>query len=191
MRFLGLWFALVTFLPLTSTAEAQTPPRVDLRQIFSSLQSDPTIPPEWAGIWQITDSVFTCAGALMGVDAAQLDTLCAGAGITEEDPDGSIDLVCSGTATADEVHVVCNGSGEIFEDCQATITFEIDGTRTGDSYAVTAVVNTITVGTGIGCGSAFCQEVRTTGTRIAPEPTAYCATQNVSSTWGRVKVLYR
>ena len=191
MRLLALIVALAALLPLTGTADAQAPPRLGLRQVFSVLQSNPTIPEEWAGIWNSTDSVFTCAGALLSVEADRPDTLCAGVAITEDDPSGMIDLVCSGTATADEVHVVCTGNGEIFEDCEATITLEIDGTRTGDNYAVTLVTNTVTQGTGLGCGSAFCQEVRTTGVRIEPEPTAYCATQNLTTTWGRVKVLYR
>jgi hypothetical protein len=100
-------------------------------------------------------------------------------------------LTCSGTATADEVHVACSGSGEIFPDCQATITFEIDGSRVEDAFVVTLVMNNVTQGTGLGCGSAFCQESRTAGVRVAPEPADYCATQNLTTTWGRVKVLYR
>ena len=186
-----LLLALPILLLGTAPVRAEIAPRIGLEQIFVALQSGPTVPPEWAGVWETKDSTFFCAGMFLGESTGNRDTLCAGIPISEEDPAGQIQFTCSGTATADEVHVTCSGSADVSPDCQETQTIDIDGVRTGDTYALTIVNNTVTQGTGLGCGSAFCIETRSTGARIEPEPTAYCATQNETTTWGRMKVLYR
>lgn len=192
MRLRSLLLTATISLLLAPASSANGLPRLDPQDLFGTTTGGvPTIPADWAGVWQITDSTFTCLGMFFGADVGQLDTLCTGLPIGEDDPTGELELICSGTATSTEVHVTCTGSGPVDVDCDATVTITIDGVRTGDSYTATLVSNIVTMGTGVGCGSSFCTETRTYGTRVAPEPTAYCSTQTTTTTWGRMKVLYR
>ena len=155
------------------------------------LQGNFVIPPEWAGIWTSVDSTYDCTGVLQGVDAG-LDTLCAGKAILT-DGASPYALQCSGTADATTVDMRCLYSEEVVTDCNLTFTIVMQGTRTGESYVFTSTVSTIYAGTAKVCDffPDLCQRTVSRGTRIAGEPTAYCATPADETTWGRVKSRYR
>jgi hypothetical protein len=68
----------------------------------------------------------------------------------------------------------------------------IVGTRDADSYFMVITSNTTFTGTDPSC--AFfppqCLQINSHGTRIAPEPTAYCSTPAEETTWGQIKSRY-
>jgi hypothetical protein len=156
------------------------------------MADDPSVPAEWSGIWSFTDTVYTCAGMFQSTDS-DTDTLCTGMGFDPEDADTPAVMVCSGTVTPTTVDITCNGSYEVFPDCLATILVETTATRTNDSYTAESIINITTSGTGTGCDlfPPTCMRIVTHATRIAGEPTAYCATQIEPTTWGSIKSTYR
>ena len=145
-----------------------------------------------SGIWSYTDSVYTCDGILQDTDS-DTDTLCTGMGIDPDAGDVPVEIVCTGTVTPTSVDVTCNATYDAFENCAAVITVETQATRTGDSYVAETTSSFEYVGTGLGCDSfpTSCTRIVTRANRIAGEPTAYCATPVVPSTWGTVKNTYR
>jgi hypothetical protein len=146
-----------------------------------------TIPPEWAGIWQSTDSTYDCTGAFTGTTSS-LDTLCAGV-VLESDTTFS----CTGGIDANTYFQHCTGSGEIFTDCNYTFDVNSHGTRSGESFFSVSVFTTTYSGTGKGCDffTDSCDQTNTHSTRIGPAPSAYCATPVVGTSWGKVKSQYR
>ena len=146
-----------------------------------------TVPPEWAGIWQSTDSTYDCTGAFTGTDTF-LDTLCAG--VTFE---ADTSFSCTGGADANTYTQHCFGSGEVFPDCNYTFDIQTNGTRTGDSFFSVSVFSTTYSGTGKGCDffPDSCIQTNSHSTRIGPAPAAYCATPVQGTSWGRVKSQYR
>jgi len=159
--------------------------------VLPRTQGDIVIPPEWAGIWSSIDTTYSCAGVRQSVDAS-LDTLCAGTVVLTNE--GSpFTFVCTGTSTATTVDMTCIYSGEIVTDCNMTITIVMQGTRTAESYVINNTVTTVYSGVAPEC-SFFpddCTRTVTRGTRIEPEPAAYCALPVDATTWGRVKSRYR
>lgn len=150
-----------------------------------------TIPPEWAGIWTFIDSTYDCGGELLSTDAGT-DTLCAGQPILVDDA-SPYQLDCNGSTTATTADVTCTYSAEIFPDCMGSITVEFHAVRTSNTYVATGTTSQQYAGTGEGCDffPDSCTRTVTYGTRIAGEPTAYCATPAEPATWGRVKSRYR
>ena len=150
------------------------------------------VPPEWGGIWTVTDSIYDCAGVLQSVEASQ-DTLCPGEP-AQQDPQqfpGTID--CTGSADATSIDVSCTGSSELFPDCMMNFTSNLRGTRTGETYFVVSTTELATSGTAEGCDlfPGFCTQINSHATRTAPAPVAYCQTPTRPTTWGNLKVRYR
>lgn len=146
-----------------------------------------TVPPEWAGVWQSTDSTYDCTGAFTGTSSS-LDTLCAG--VTFE---SDTTFSCTGGADGTSYFQHCTGSGEVITDCTYTFDINTHGTRSGDSFFSVSVFSTTYAGTGKGCDffPDSCDQTNTHSTRIGPAPPAYCATPVVGTSWGRVKSQYR
>ena len=96
--------------------------------------------------------------------------------------------------TPTSVNITCTGTYEVFTDCVGDFTSTTVGTRTGDSYVVNATVMIDFNGTGLGCDLVpdQCISVVTRGSRVGPEPTAYCGmVQTLESSWGKLKATYR
>lgn len=150
-----------------------------------------TIPPEWAGIWTFTDSTYDCGGELLSTDSGT-DTLCSGKPVLVDDA-SPYQLSCTGSTTATTADVTCTYTGEIFPDCTVTLSVEFHAVRTSNSYVATGTTSQQYAGTGKGCDflTDSCTRTVTYGTRIAGEPTAYCATPVLPATWGSVKSRYR
>jgi hypothetical protein len=166
-------------------------PRLDARDLIRRIAggSDP-VPAEWSGVWSTVDSLYDCNGVFQQTFSS-IDTLCTGQAV-EPDPDPEFTYECNGTITATTVNITCTGSSEVFPDCTANFVVTQVGTRTADSYFMVITTNTTFSGTGKGCDQfpAQCMQFNTHGTRIAPEPTAYCATPVEPTTWGKLKSRY-
>jgi hypothetical protein len=152
-----------------------------------TIHGDVVIPPEWAGIWQTSDSTYDCNGVLQGVSSG-VDTLCAG---TRFDTTSTIS--CTGSATSTTFNQHCTGSGEVFTDCNYTIDVLTHGTRSGDTFFSVSVFQSTYAGTGKGCDffPDQCQQINTHSTRTGPAPAAYCASPAAPTSWGKVKASYR
>lgn len=149
------------------------------------------VPPEWGGIWTVTDSTYDCEGALQNVEASE-DTLCPGE--PAFDPQQSpYPIDCTGSADATNIDVTCTGSAELFPDCQANFTSTLRGTRTGESYFVVSTTEITYSGSGTGCEFVppFCMQINSHATRTGPAPVAYCQTPARPTSWGTLKVRYR
>jgi hypothetical protein len=174
-------------------AEAEEVPRLSLHDVLRMLADDPIVPQEWAGIWSIVDSTFTCDGQLQDFDTGT-DTLCTGDPVIPTEGEGPVTNVsCSGTVTATSATITCTGSTEVFTDCLAVLTSETQAFRNGDTYTATVETRITYAGIGLGCSAfpSFCQETRTHGTRVAGEPPDCSATAVEEASWGLVKRLYR
>jgi hypothetical protein len=145
------------------------------------------VPPEWAGIWQSTDSTYDCNGVLQSVSSG-LDTLCAGTRFEQDTT-----FTCTGSTSSTTYQQHCTGSEPLFPDCQFNFDLEVHGTRSGDSFFSVAVFQSSTSGTAEGCNlfPPSCNQVNTHSTRIGPAPAEYCATPVRSSSWGQIKSRYR
>jgi len=174
---------------LLPVGPAQAGPAHDSKGIFQTLIPDTKVPPEWDGIWQTIDSVYTCGGAPQSASAG-VDTLCGGKDIPAP---GGINYVCTGTADATTVHLTCTYNYDVFPNCQASSVTVIDGTRTGDTFYYVVTNNTNYSGSGTGCNllPPQCSVTHIHGTRTGPAPPAYCATAALPITWGRIKAIYR
>ncbi len=173
------------------TAAAATTP-FESSRVFRLAGATPPLPPEWAGIWSVSDTTYDCLGVPTGT-STYTDTLCAGQVFVDPDPNPQFTFDCNGTVTATTVDLTCTGSGEVFTDCMLTVDSRFIVTRTGDSYLAVVVVNSSYSGTGAGCDlfPDNCSQINSRATRIGPAPEAYCATPVEEMTWGRVKSRYR
>jgi len=173
------------------TTEASAERKSGLFKTVSGIADGPAIPPEWAGVWAYTDSVFSCTGVFDFVETGN-DTLCAGEILGEEGEGPVTDVTCNGSSDANTVSMTCSGSTEVLPDCQATFATSLTGTRTGETYKVTSQFELTFSGGALGCGAfpGFCELIRTTATRIGPEPTE-CSTAVDQADWGLVKQLYQ
>lgn len=150
------------------------------------------IPAEWSGVWSFADSVYECDGPLQSYDTG-IDTLCAGQPI-DVDYDTEFSLECTESVTGTTVEQHCTGTGPIEgTECSMTFTLDSIGTRTGDSYVITSTIRMEVSGVAKECGffPPSCTRIVSRGTRIAPQPDAYCATPVAPTTWGRMKSQYR
>lgn len=148
---------------------------------------DIVVPPEWAGVWQYTDTTYDCTGAFQSTSTG-FDTLCAGAHF-----DTSSTISCTGSATSTTFSQHCTASGEIVPDCNYNFDIVTHGTRTGDTFFSVSVFNTTYTGTAPEC-SFFpndCTQTNSHSTRIGPAPPEYCATPAAPMTWGKLKATYR
>ena len=154
-------------------------------------QGEIVVPAAWSGVWSYVDSTWDCAGELLGVDSG-LDTLCTGqsADPGEGEP---FPIECTGTVDDDSIDMTCVYVDEVIPDCTLTFTIELLGTMSANSYVLQNTYTMEYEGTGKGCDffPDQCQRTVTRATRIAPEPTKYCATPVDVTTWGRVKSQYR
>ncbi len=195
MKRLALALLLPVALCLASNAFAEsvrtTPPGA-LSKYLYRVYGSIAVPPEWAGIWTIVDSTYDCNRVFQDV-TIETDTLCTGMLVYDTPPEGvEFEITCTGTADGDEVHAECTGSGPV-DVCTLAYYFRTDGTRTADSYSIETRFEMTVTGPADPCDffPDMCQINRSHGTRIAPEPTAYCATPAVPATWGQVKGRYR
>ncbi len=177
------------FAALMPAVLAQAEPTFNIRDIFRALGPAATVPPEWDGIWQTTDSVFTCTGGLQ-VASTGSDTLCGGKEIPSP---GGINYTCTGTADATTIHMTCTYGFDPIPDCHSSSEMVIDGTRTGDAFYQIVTSNTTYSGTGFGCNliPPQCSITHIRGTRTGPAPSDYCATATLPTTWGKIKAIYR
>jgi hypothetical protein len=146
-----------------------------------------TVPAEWAGVWQNTDSTYKCPNLFQST-SVDSDTLCVG-----QSENSDLNAVCSGSATSTSVDFTCTATGEVFTDCQYTITSHVTGTRSNDTYFLVTTTTTAFSGTGAGCDlyPPTCTQTNIHGVRLGPAPAAYCATPAVPSSWGKLKATYR
>jgi hypothetical protein len=189
-----LAFAILISTPLLVAGSSHAAPAaIRFHDVLRGQGGTITVPPEWAGIWAYTDSVFDCSGALQNVDTGQIDTLCAGQSVYVAEEGGPQSFDCTGTADATTVDVTCTGSEPVFEGCDAVYVVELTGTRTADTYTATSTLNLTYSGTGEGCDliPPFCQRVKTVATRTGPAPEPYCSSPTRETTWGQVKARYR
>jgi hypothetical protein len=144
------------------------------------------IPPEWAGVWTTTDTIYDCKGNVMQAGTST-DTLCAN---TQFEPNP--DYVCTTSATSTTFHQSCTGSGTVLT-CTYDVTLESNGTRTGDSYSTVTTIVTHYSGPADPCAlfPDDCTQVNTHGTRTGPADPVYCATPTLPATWGELKNRYR
>lgn len=193
-RFATALFLSVLFIIPSGIAFADDlPPRITLVDVFRTLQSDPTIPPEWSGIWSIIDTTYTCMDVFQSADAS-LDTLCTGMSVgVDEEPAPGIMIDCTGSVDATSADFVCTATFNVAPDCDATFTATTMATLSGDSYTSTTTVEIMYDGTGFGCDLIpdTCTKIVTHGTRVSAEPSAYCATPTEPVSWGKIKVRYR
>jgi hypothetical protein len=184
-------FLLLSALMLTTEVAAAAPPVTsNLRDLLRVARPTVVVPPEWSGVWMNVTNLYQCGGGLI-FTGSERDTLCTGQDISEQPPGVEVMETCTGFADATTVDVTCSGSGEFFPGCLISYVSEIDGTITGESYSIVVVTNSTFSGTVVGCGPDNCVRIEITGTRLEPEPAAYCATPTLPSTWGRVKAQYR
>lgn len=179
--------ALGLFVLMLSAGSAAANPFASRHHAPTLLGGSITVPPEWAGIWSVVDTFYTCIGAFQSTSTT-LDTLCAG---TKFEQDTT--FTCTGSITADTFQQSCSGSGELFPNCTYTFLLESNGTRSGDTFNSVSTFSTSYSGTGKGCDlfPDNCTQTNSHATRIGPAPTAYCATPAVSTSWGKVKNHYR
>jgi hypothetical protein len=146
-----------------------------------------TVPPEWAGVWQYTDTTYDCNGAFKSTSSG-FDTLCAGATF-----DTSSTVSCTGSATSTTYSQHCTASGEVAPDCNYNFDIVSHGTRTNDTFFGVSVFNVTYSGTGEVCAflTNSCTQTNTHETRIGPAPTEYCSTPAAPTTWGKLKASYR
>jgi len=187
MRNRLLLFVLCALVLQAGPALAQPTP--DIKEILRALGPATTVPPEWDGIWETTDSIFTCTGGLEDVSTGA-DTLCARAEIP---PPMGINYDCTGTADATTVHLTCTIQYDPYPNCHANSLAEVDGTRTGDIYYFIAISNTTFSGSGFGCRMLppQCSIIHIRGVRTGQAPLEYCATPTHPTTWGAIKMHYR
>lgn len=180
---------LVLSLSLARGSSAAAPHAAGLVSALRAMGGPVTVPPEWQGIWTVQDSVYDCMGNPMSTSTGA-DTLCTGD--TYDQNPGGVQYNCSTTINAGTVHWTCNASIEIFTDCKASYAVQGDGTRTGDSYVFVSTSNVTYTGTGFGCNLVpqSCTRIVSRGTRTDASPTA-CLTPAQTTTWGRLKVIYR
>lgn len=183
-----LLFATLTIASTGSALADAMPPGLD--GVFKAAQAAIRVPPEWDGVWAVTESTYTCAGAVQSTDAST-DTMCAGQTYTSSG--GGITLTCTGTATATTIDATCSGSGLVFTDCTADFTVVTHGTLSGDTFFTVSVLNVTFSGTGAGCDllTPMCDQVNRHGTRQSAAPTDYCLTPTLPATWGRLRLRYR
>jgi hypothetical protein len=181
---------LLGFVSLATTAAApafaQSAPLTP-RQMLAVIQ-DFNVPPAWDGVWSSVDSTYLCTGALQNVSSG-LDTLCGGKPLVQA-TQGSVTFDCNGTGDAFSIDVTCTASSDAFPGCTGDITYHVVASRTADHYDAMFTINIHYTGT---CGplTDSCQRTSSHADRIGPAPPAYCATPVESTTWGRVKTIYR
>jgi hypothetical protein len=191
MRRLTLLLLLFACALLTAPAHAGSDPQSP-EQLWRSARTAVIVPVEWDGVWNSVDTVYTCAGVPQSTNASS-DTVCGGKDYSPNSPTSPIVFVCTGTADATSFNMTCTASQDIFPNCTADYTIVTHGTRTGDTSYIVSTVNVTYSGTGPGCSllTPSCSQSNSVGTRIGPAPSAFCTTPVRTSTWGRVKYIYR
>jgi transcriptional regulator with XRE-family HTH domain len=158
---------------------AASPARAD------HITTDP-IPPDWAGIWEVTVTRYEC-GSTVPIDShTKLDTLCTGDDVSFLSPDY---LFCGADIDSTSIHSECSRDIELR--CTYDIGISVLVTRTGDTLSGTGYYD-IFLSEGCLPGRDECYEESYSGVRIAPEPPD-CAgpVQVISTTWGELKAIYR
>lgn len=160
-----------------------------LGDAFRLLKEEPTLHPDWEGVWESDIRQEECDGTLVDTSVGT-DNLCAGEPLLG--PDTGTDLTCTGTISSTSIDVSCTGTQEIFTDCVATITVEMQGTRNGDSAEITSTVQATYEGSGFGCSQIpdTCNRIIATSTRTSLEPDCTGVSTHDSS-WGTVKARFQ
>jgi hypothetical protein len=151
---------------------------------------EPTIPASWQGVWTVTTIERECGDPTIVDEYTEPDTLCAGQRFYSEE--GSVE--CTGTVDDSGADITCTYTEEIdpveFPGCTVTFTATIVAERT--SPTTYEALETISIDFSDECGPFFqdsCIEYTTTGTLTSEDPE--CTVPVESSTWGRIKSLYR
>ena len=175
---------------LATAGKANANPPIDAQYIHRLLGGGPTIPPEWAGIWSVTDTVYQCPNSFQSTSTV-LDTLCIGMEVDPPEQDPSFTFDCTGTITATTINQTCTGQGD-FSGCTVNFIITIVGTRSATSYDITTTMNATYSGPSP-CDiiPPQCFIINSHGTLVDPKPSAYCDTPTVPMTWGKVKGIYR
>jgi hypothetical protein len=175
--------------PAHAASTPSSPMRSQLRERIYKTFGSIAVPPEWAGIWLVTDSTFDCNGVFQDV-TTETDTLCAGMLVYDPPTDVEIVINCTGTADGNEIHALCTGS-TFFDPCTVDYSFSTDGTRTADAWDIRTETSFIASGDPLCSLFNNCFRSHSIGQRTGPEPSAYCATPAHDETWGRLKSRYR
>jgi hypothetical protein len=147
------------------------------------------IPPEWAGIWSYTDSLYDCGSSTASYTDTGFDTLCAGATYDPEDS-SDVEITCTGTFTEDSANITCTGSYTVFEGCTAMFTITTSATRSGETFTSTSTFVTTYSPHKCAYVEDSCMIINEHATRIGPAPSD-CLTATLPATWGAIKALYR
>ncbi len=177
---------------LGASAAAAAPVVPGSRTVLRTLSAADVVPADWAGVWSIADTIYSCLGEVQQTTSGS-DTLCAGQEISQESPDPSIQFTCTSSITANTFQIHCAGSMPVMPDCQADFTLDGTGTFSGDSFFSVMTMTTTFSGTGEGCDlfPPSCTQINAHGTRTGPAPIAFCQTPTHAGTWGELKSIYR
>jgi len=183
-----LWWSIFVA-PAALAGENPAKVQSDLRTLAHATSSTP-VPPEWSGVWTVTDTIYDCLGSVQSTPPPESDTLCTGAEVV---PPGQNDYSCTGTADATTYSIACTGTSELFPNCNGNFTLETHGTRTGDDYFSVTVIQVIYSGSDPSCSliPPSCNQINSHGHRTDVAPADFCSTPVTGRTWGQVKVLYR
>jgi hypothetical protein len=167
--------------------------RPAFKDVLRTMSSSVPVPPEWSGIWDVTDSTYDCSGVLTGT-SSDPETLCTGQSVQPPSTGSPVTIDCTGTATATELHMVCTGSAAIMPDCQLDLVMHIDIVRTADTYFSILTMTTSYSGTAEGCDllPGNCMQINSHGIRTGAAPADFCAgVPTRPASWGQVKAHYR
>lgn len=171
------------------SAGSSEPIHVDIRSLFQEAfggTDEYPIPAAWAGIWDIENEIFECGNSTPTMTTNELDTLCTGVTILEDDDE--FELECAGSIADNMASIECTAEFPVFEGCTAAFTLSLSAIRNGDTYTGVTINSTDYVGD---CGPVedSCIRVETSGTRVAPEP-ASCVVPVERLRWGTLKSKY-
>ena len=193
MKVRALFLAILVSLaiPFAIAAPADAGPRAP--GLRGALNGSIVVPAEWSGIWSYTDSVYDCSGVFQSLDSG-LDTLCTGLSydpapdspyparlhrirdLDHRRPALHVQRPDRGHRMHGHLHVRLrrNPLGRHVRDHQ----HDVDRHRRNGASECSFFPDQ-------------CTRTVSRATRIAAEPTAYCATPVEPTTWGRVKSQYR
>lgn len=168
---------------------ANASPAPTVASLLKAARAQVNVPPEWDGIWDTADSLYSCDGTFLTTIVGS-DTLCGGSEYSSTDPNG-ISFSCTGTANATTIDLTCTGSGEVDPGCTGDFNMVIKGTRTATTYFNVYTINGTY--TGLTCQmQTSCFQLNSHGTRTGPTtPTDCVTTPTKRTTWGELKILYR
>ncbi len=190
-RWLCAALFVLALVPAAATAdEVGAPAPVDLLDGAGEI----LIPSEWAGVWQVSDSIYDCQGSPLRTETYE-QTLCPGRpyspGFYGVPPEigYAIPFECDGTISDTDLNVICAALIALgLGGCYVKFDLQVDATRNGNTMEAIKIFNSQIHGP---CNpDPVCRIVRSTATRIGPAPKS-CGTPVDRASWGSVKVRYR